>query len=285
MYPPREIELTAAESNKAMKRQHDTRLSISPYLDALEGVETQFALIRFALSKLSKGAIQGFSKGRLNQELVTNSETFKSLKGNMPQMSEVLSQAEEVVQEGVKKKYRKDSRLSDTRFRIELSEDRLNQSELLLLVAHFESFMKEVHRTFLTAAPAKVFSKRDTKVMLSEVFQDQAGNPFGRFLKELIIKEVKFLDAQRIERRAEYFLKRYEISFGSQNEIDGLKEIMETRNRISHEIYSPPPRTPEQVKDQALVADEMLKRARGLFRDVPKKCVEAGAKVYQSYFR
>jgi hypothetical protein len=184
-----------------------------------------------------------------------------------------------------KKEHRKESKTSDNRFKIELSEDRLNQSELLLLVAHFESFMKEVHLAFLTAAPAKVFSKRDTSFMLREAFQDGSGGCFTKFLKELITKEVKSLDSQRVDRRADYFAKNFQVSFGSEAEIKHLKEILDTRNKISHEIYLAPAHTLEDVRDQPLVSDEMLNRARQLFRQIPRRCVEAGAKDYQSYFQ
>src|ERR1035441_4367833 len=269
-----------------MKQHYDTRLSVELYLDALQGVETQFALIRLALGELSKNAIKGFLKARLEKELGNISEAFEKAKENAQgQVVEVLDDVEKGVKKLVKKQHRKDSRPSDTRFKIELSEDRLNQSELLLMVAHFESFMKEVHRTFLTAAPAKVFSKRDTKFMLREAFEDEAGGLFSKFLKELVIKEVKKLDAMRIEQRSEYFSEYFGVSFGSQVDIGDLKEIMEMRNKISHEIYCPPPLGPEEVTVQPLVPDKMLELARGLFREVPRRCVEAGAKVYPSHFR
>lgn len=183
------------------------------------------------------------------------------------------------------KQQRKKNRPADVRFKRELSEDRLNQSELLLLVAHFESFMKEVYRTFLTAAPARVFGASDTKVILRDVFDHQTPNPFERFLKELMIKEVKRLDAQRIEQRAKYFQEHFGVLFGSEAEIDQLKEIMTIRNKIAHEIYSRPPCTLEQVTEQPLVSDEMLGRARSLFRDVPRRCIQTGEKDYPTYFR
>ncbi|MCO5050811.1 MAG: hypothetical protein M9920_00705 [Verrucomicrobiae bacterium] len=269
-----------------MTRHHDNRLSVRNYREALEGVETQFALIRFALSALSQNAIKGFFKTRLHNQIGAISQAFAKIKvGAQDDEMAKWNQTEEMLLEYTKKKHRKDSKPSDTRFKIELSEDRLNQSELLLFVAHFESFMKEVHRTFLTAAPAKVFSKRDTKFMLREAFQDGAGGCFSKFLNELIIKEVKFLDSQRVERRAEYFAEHFGVSFGAQKEVDDLREIMDTRNKISHEIYCPPPRSAEHVRDQPLVSDQMLKQARQLFRDIPQRCIEAGAKVYQSYFR
>ena len=263
-------------------RKSDSRLAIHAYLQAIERVEIQFALIRFALKSLSAARIRGFHQAHLQAQLSGIESGFKRLKELSPE--EAFDGIKEMVFDHLRKKHRKENRHADTRFKIEFSEDRINQSELLLLVAHFESFMKEVHRTFLTAAPGKVFSKRDTKVMLREVFDGQSANAFGKFLKELIIKEVKFLDSQRVARRVEYFSEHFGISFGSQEEITELEEIMQVRNRISHEIYAPPPSNPEQVRDQALVGDEMLKRARQLFRNIPSRCIEVGAKTYQSYF-
>jgi hypothetical protein len=60
---------------------------------------------------------------------------------------------------------------------------------------------------------------------------------------------------------------------------------MKTRNSISHEVYAPPPASPEQVREQPLVGDDMLKQARHFSRKVPRNCIDAGAKVYQSFFR
>jgi len=264
----------------------DSHLSVRTYLETLEGVETQFALIRFALNALSKNAIKGFFEAHLQNQIDAFSASFAKFKAGLPSEDVAgWNQTEIMVRDSIKKKHRKDSKPSDARFKIELSEDRLNQSELLLLVAHFESFMKDVHRTFLTAAPAKVFSKRNTKFTLSKAFQDGADGYFSKFLNELVIKEVRSLDSQRIEQRAEYFAKHFGVSFSSPKEIQELREIMDTRNKISHEIYCPPPRSAEHVREQPLVSDQMLKRSRQLFRDIPSRCVNAGSKVYPSYFR
>ena len=269
-----------------MKQQHYNRLSVKTYLAALEGVETQFALIRFALSELSKSAIKKFLRERLDRQL-SGITAFYAMGRSITQKEDTgeMGRTEKSVREVIKKEHKKDSKPSDNRFKIELSEDRLNQSELLLLVAHFESFMKEVHQTFLQAAPGRVFSNRDTKVMLRDLFHTGNGRHFEKFLNELIIKEVKSLDAQRIGQRVDYFSKNFGVSFDSQKEIHDLEQIMETRNKISHEIYCPPPPSLEQVKELPIVDDEMLRRARLLFRDIPQRCVEVGAKAYQSYFQ
>jgi hypothetical protein len=266
-------------------RQQDGRLCSRPYREALDGVETQFALVRFVLKESKGRVIQEFYKDRLAAQLGKMDDGFSKIRNQPGEESQEWDEVHEGLREYARKKHKKESRPSDNRFKIELSEDRLNQSELLLLVAHFESFMKEVHRTFLTAAPARVFGRSEAKVMLCDVFDAQAGNPFGTFLKEVIIKEVKWLDAQRIDKRAEYFAKHYGVSFGAPKEIETLKEIVAMRNKISHEVYAPPPHSPEQVREQPLVGDDMLKQARRLFKEVPNRCIEAGAKVYQSFFR
>lgn len=263
----------------------DNRLSVAPYHEALDGVKTQFALIRFAFSRLPKSRIQEFFKSRLTDQLSAIDANTRGMAANLP--GDQKAKIENAIPSVLKfweKQERKKNRPADIRFKRELSEDRLNQSELLLLVAHFESFMKEVHRTFLTAAPARVFGESDTKVMLRDVFDVQAANPFEKFLKEQIIKEVKRVDAQRIEQRAEYFERCFGVAFGSKAEIDHLKEIMKTRNKIAHEIYSRPPCTLEQVTEQPLASDEVLGRARSLFHDVPWRCIRAGEKDYPAYF-
>ncbi len=382
-----------------MKNQlHDTRLSINPYLKALDAVETQFALIRFALNKLSKGQIQGFYKARLDAQLTAISTSLDNAREwvaltfsvgdlvDLPSLANKLKQPTDAVStylknqlsattlialakyqglgsdpvplkktlvedinriirsqliyetqrftgdslrsetqqllaqnpqgdallrlnrllledaypqeisrseewestkedalEYKKKMHKKDNRPANTRFKIEMSEDRINQSELLLLVAHFESFMKLMHETFLLAAPNKVFGKgfrdeQNPRIPVKEIFDStQSSWNAQKFLNELVAKEVKWLDAQNIEVKTNYFSKHFGILFGGEKEIDELKEIMVTRNKISHEIYSTPPRTLEQIKDQPLVSDAMLKRARNLFKSIPMKCIGVGA--------
>jgi len=231
--------------------------------------------------------IQRFYNDRHHDQLTKINNELLIYQGRSDEEATLRRENFEDLRRCIENKHEKQNRPADNRFKIELSEDRLNQSELLLLVAHFESFMKEVHRTFLRAAPAIVFGKRDTKVELSELFDTQAGILFDKFLNELIIKEVKRLDAQKIEQRAQYFADKFGVSFGDPSVIETLKNIMRTRNRISHEIYSAPPSTIEEIKEQPLVSDEMLGQGRSILRDVPANCIRAGArsKIYSAYFR
>ncbi len=269
--------------------QPDKRVSVRPYREALEGVHTQFELIRVGLHYIPKKRMAEFFKSRAEQEVQVSEEFVKKLQESVP--SESLDKVKatgifEHILSEAKKDVRKKYRRGDYRVRLEVSEDRLNQSELLLLVAHFESFMKLVHAALLNAAPARVFGAKDTKILLREIFDsDYQLLSTSKFFKELIIREVKFLDRENIERKAAYFKENFEIVFGSEDEIDELKKIMLFRNRISHEIYSPPPNTLEEIKELPLVSDPMLERARVLLSRIPVLCVAEGAKRYPHYFR
>jgi len=193
---------------------------------------------------------------------------------------------------------RREKRAGNLRFTSEFTEDRLNQSELLLLVAHFESFMRLVHERFLLAAPNKVFGKgfrdeQNPKIPIKDIFDTtQSAWNSQKFLNELVAKEVKWLDAQNIEMKADYFSKHFGISFGSADDVKELKAIMKRRNEISHEIYEPPKSEGEVLKDALeegkeppLVPGSMLKTARELFHSIPRSCIEYGGKTYQSYFK
>ena len=157
--------------------------------------------------------------------------------------------------------------------------------------------MKLVHERFLHAAPSRVFASgfrddQNPRIPIKDIF-DSAQSSWNsqKFLRELIVKEVKWLDAQNIESKAEYFAKHFEIQFGSPEEIKELVAIMLRRNQISHEVYEPPKNHDQMLKEtlqdgkqQPLVDTPMLKRARHFFYWIPQKCIEHGAKTYQRYF-
>ena len=155
-----------------------------------------------------------------------------------------------------------------------------------------------MHETFLLAAPGKVFGngfrgEQNPKIPIREIFDStQSYWNTQKFLKEHIAKEVKWLDSQNIETKADYFAKHFGISFGSAAEIEDLKIIMRRRNQISHEFYEPPKiydemlkETLEDGKERPLVLEPMLSKARQLFYWIPQKCLEHGCKTYQSYFK
>jgi len=273
-------------------------LSFKPYREVLERVQIQFDLLRFSLKTLkAKDQKQFFTE--IAARKLAQIEKFRTVAKQQKIFPD--EQADEIAGHQIKRvqsELRRERRAGNLYATSEFTEDRLNQSELLLLVAHFESFMKIVHERFLMAAPSRVFGKgfrdeQNPRIPLKEIF-DSAQNHWNtqKFLNELIAKEVKWLDAQNIAAKADYFDKHFGISFGSQADIDELTSIMRRRNQISHEVYEPPKQheemleeTLEQGKQQPLVDAPMLAKARQFFHWIPQKCIEHGARTYQSYFK
>ncbi|HEY5041078.1 MAG TPA: hypothetical protein VIK53_03675 [Verrucomicrobiae bacterium] len=276
----------------------DKRLSFKPYRVVLESVQTQFDLIRFSLKVIKLKDRKQFFKQKAEKKLADNEKFRNFLKQHRLNSDEDTDKIADERIESIKSELRRENRAGNLHAISEFTEDRLNQSELLLLVAHFESFMKLVHETFLLAAPNKVFGKgfrddQNPKIPIKEIF-DSTQNYWNtqKFLKELVAKEVKWLDSQNIETKADYFNQNFGISFGNAKDIEELKSIMRRRNQISHEIYEPPKNNDEMLiavlekgKEQPLVTDPMLIKARRFFYWIPQNCFNHGAKTYQSYFK
>lgn len=265
-----------------------SKLSASAYLDALERVEQQFALLRFAVS-CSESRLSKFNKGFLEKRLGMVDVNLTKLNEKFPETADPELDAE--LRKMVKSDWRKRNRHRDMRFRIEFLEDRLNQSELLLLVAHFESFLKVVHMQYLLAAPGIVLSKGKTEILVKSLFSKTDDFRPDLWLRGAIFKEVKVLDREGITEKADYFQKHYKISFGSDVDLKTLVEIMEQRNKVSHEIFvregeKPNLATePERVSELPVVPDDLLCEARRMFREIPSRCVSVGAKRYPAFFK
>jgi hypothetical protein len=273
-------------------------LSFKPYREVLERVQVQFDLLRFALKNLKPKDQKQFFSETAAKKLAHIEKVRAVMKQQKIFPDEEADQIADDQIKRIQSELRRERRAGNLYATSEFTEDRLNQSELLLLVAHFESFMKVVHERFLAAGPGKVFAKgfrddQNPKIALKEIFDStQSHWNTQKFLNELIAKEVKWLDAQNIAVKADYFDKHFGIPFGSATDIEDLKSIMRRRNQISHEVYEPPKghedmlkETLEHGKEQPLVNGPMLVKARHLFFWIPQKCIEHGAKTYQSYFR
>src|SRR3954454_1082509 len=114
----------------------DTRLSISPYREVIERTQTQFDLLRYALSELSERKKKNFFKGRASQEMQSLHSGIQLAKLHIS----IDQNWEELVMGSKARELRRKTKPGERHLHQEVSEDRLNQSELLLLVAHFESF-------------------------------------------------------------------------------------------------------------------------------------------------
>jgi hypothetical protein len=271
-----------------MKTSDDNRLFARPYREALEGVTLQFDLMRFALRKLRDGDIRSFQQETLQSRLAS----LDSMKSKAQQMGHDLGSIIEEVKKHELEMARKRNRKGTRRFLPEFAEDRLNQSELLLLVAHFESFMKLVHRGFLEAAPQKAFGRKSVggkqkpQVALEDVFdaRDQCWQP-SKFIRGLVEKEVKRLDQQSTEKKLKYWQDVFGIRLCKEGDEKHLEEIIELRHEISHRLFQPSEPKLNDSEPPPLVRPETLQFARRLLRAIPETCIGHGAKTYQSFFR
>ncbi len=268
-------------------KSSDERLSFRPYRQTLESVQTQFDLLRFCLKLLKPKDRKRFLQEAAERKIAQLEERRLEAKDLRDEEVDPIFDLQIAT---VSSNMRKACRSGNLHALSEFTEDRLNQSELLLLVAHFESFMKLVHEKYLYADPRRVFAKghrdkQNPKIAIKSVFS-------SKFEPELIETEVRWLDAQSIKFKAKYFGKNFSVHFGTADEIKSLIEIMKRRNQISHEVYEPPKdedkmlkETLEQGKQQALVDTPMLEQARHFFYRIPLRCIEHGRKTYQSYFK
>lgn len=263
-----------------------SKLSSSEYLDALEGVETQFALVRYAMKHLPSNKLKSFFKKHISNKLEElENDLNKHNDSQSDPEKKIPEECRTIIRNFMGKDLRSRNKIRDARFKMEMSEDRINQSELLLLVAHFESFMQLVHKTFLHAAPSRVFSQKQTSVRLCDIFnRENTGFNSTAFLTEIIKKEVNYLDREKFVVKAEYFERFFGITFGTEQEVAELREIMNLRNDISHDSFKMPPKSLDQIVPQHLVSDDTLKRARKVFRQIPIKCVDNGKKNYPHFF-
>lgn len=265
-----------------MQRTYE-RLSVKPYCEVFDGVVLQFDLLRCAIDSMSLQKIKDFAKARARDSETRLRNNFQKIveMGMFPEKdsTDLLDQ----LTKHHKKVHGKFGRSGAARFLPEFSRDRLNQSELLLLIAHFESFMKLVHRAFLEGGHRLVFSKdfrgrQNAEIPVSEVFGPN-------FLAEMFEKEIKWLDGQKISIRAAYFLEHFGAKFGNEKDLKRLEGLFKLRNEISHNVFVLPAQQVDDVKEQPIVSDTDIDDARRMLRSIPNDCVENGVKTYQSYFR
>jgi hypothetical protein len=121
---------------------------------------------------------------------------------------------------------------------------RLDQNQLILIVALFETFIKDIHRVILRHDP-KIL-KPDRKVLLGHL----VAVGFDAIIAEEIESEVAARDRESVRKRAEHFRDRLHAPWGPPELVDAADRATELRNRILHE--EPDAKvSPEDLKDAA----------------------------------
>jgi len=150
----------------------------------------------------------------------------------------------------------------------------LNSSELIIRVALFEAFLKEIHRQTLLANPQLLsVCKPNRAIQLRELFR----SPFERFKFDEIERQVREMDRLKTKDKARFFQRRLKLPWGipAEGESDVVKRIddlIQMRHQLIHGDHD------------NYVSDKMVKDARFLFWQVPGTCISTAAKLYPSHF-
>lgn len=143
----------------------------------------------------------------------------------------------------------------------------IRQNKILLLVAVFESFMKDIHHEILRANPTIL--KADRKIPLGKII----AKPIEELLEEEIEREVQILDRKSIEKKYEYFDKRLNIDWFEGTIIPLMKPVFELRNKISHE------------DPDIIVTDNILNMTHLVTYSLPTMCMMQAAVLYPESFK
>jgi hypothetical protein len=252
-------------------------VEFSEYRKRLQGVLDQFEYLRFAVSHLTPEQGNEFLKGK------RSTAKLKERLGMVPPSVMSEKDKQSLLRWSAGKQSWEYGRARSYQLK-ELAQERLNQAELLLLVAHFESFMKEVLRAVLRADEKLLASSNEKNLSLEQVFAHGHYN----FVKGEVEKQVKKWDSDSLTAKARAFEKRFKIPWGDAKTIEFADEVLNFRHKISHEAWqlaTDPLAAAPPKHDRFCVTDAFLTKARNVLLEIPRTCCREAAKRYQSHFK
>lgn len=151
---------------------------------------------------------------------------------------------------------------------------KLNTSELVLRVALFETFLKDIHRTVIAADPkvlALTRPKRDVSV--KELFTQG----IARIQSRETDRQVREGDKLSVKERAKFFREKLKLpwtdDFKNEAElVSSVDELLQKRHKIVH------------AEPDLHITDDDIKSARILFFHVPQICFRVAEKRFPAYF-
>ncbi len=240
----------------------------STYDQRLEIVSIQFRLIRFALQAMPKTGPRSrrafFKKLSAEEKNILEENIARA---TTPNLASVLQQALHYGKRHLAKKYSP----GNQRFYDEFTEDGVNASELLVRLAHFEAFMKDVHSAILSGKPsvlAAIYPKK--QISYAEIFAKDSS--YERLLQARIELEVDEVDRQNLQFRADYFKNHFNITWCDAVTIKLLVEASKVRNELSHEKPALP------------VSNKFLRQVSEVLRTIPVNCCTQAKKSYPKNF-
>jgi hypothetical protein len=241
-------------------------LTLATYTDRLDLVDIQYRLIRFAVGKLSASQRQSFFSHLKAESMSAVQRGLASALGQDEKYKDQIPRIISQVERALRPKYSQKTQ----RFYLEFLEDGINASELLIRVAHFEAFMKDIHTEVLRADPCLLGSTNPGRqIKFEKLFVP--GRTFNDFLLQEINREVRSVDREALTFRAHYFADHLKLSWCSKDDLEFLDQVSDIRNKLSHEQPNLPVNPP------------FLERASKLMRDIPDRCFTAAKKRYNCF--
>ena len=239
-------------------------ISMLGYDENLDRIDLEFGYIRLAIGRLSAKAKNSFFNKFSQKPQDRYAKLFDLQLHGLPQ--EIVEKTKKEIAKGISKRFISKNRQPH----YEIIQDGINASELLIRVALFEAFMKEIHRAILQAKPNLLATIHpDKSVKFQQLF---SRNNFTMVLNEKIDDEVLELDRQKFSRRVGYFKEKLGISMGTKEDVKTISEAIDRRHEISHQNPFFP------------IDPKFLAHASEVMRRVPENCCNDAKVLYPTHF-
>lgn len=217
------------DSKAAIHHKFHTMIKISSYDNRLELIEIEFRFLKFAVTALPASKNRKFFADFSREQLNRLDAGLKKLPPGVMEPGEI-----EELKTHAQKRARKKFAPRNRQVYSETIQDGTNASELLVRVALFEAFMKDIHIEVLRATPALLAKIRpEQQVKYKHIFTDTPS--FQAILNQQILREIDEVDRLPFLKRAEYFEKQLNLPMADEETLKFVGEIMKVRNEISHE--------------------------------------------------
>lgn len=244
----------------------------SPYFENLRQLETQFDFLRYSFEKLSEKRTKKFFAMKRETESSQLESRLKIASGHGLD-DESIESIKQSSQKRLIKKWGVENR---ELYREQYVPDDLNKSELLLLVALLESYLKDFYESLVHAEPRRALAKSGKQENLREIFADNVDQwRKSKFFLKVLREEVDRFDHITFEDRIEFLFVAYELKSDGKDVVN-INELIDRRHKISHRWTNR-----NEVKH---VSPEDLRDARRLFLSLPRSLFSQAMDKYPIHF-
>ena len=245
------------------------KLALANYRNEFEHFTLVFDLVRHSLRELGDAGFRRFMESARRPKEARLAKIITFINTQQPDLTDIVA--------GLQQRHRKEmsAKLPVTRS-LKWAEYRghaflgLNGSELILRVARFEAFLKEIHMHALFGKPQLLsLCKPNRPIALKDIFR----GGFERFKMSEIDRQVREADRLSVKEKAKFFARRLKLRWGADSDVARISELVELRHSLVHQIPT------------AFVSDKSISDARRLLLSVPQECFKQAAKIYPSHFK